>query len=253
LHSLLLCAESNERPALYGIKRSEASIATGIEPLSTSTDIQAAYSLTNHIGIMTDLMFSNGGMFYEKNVAKLNHFNAAAGYYKPFNNIWVFEVYGGAGTSSQRHQYYTLDKYEGDSRLSFRRFFLQPSVGLTFKALDIALSTAISDIKFNKVEFSLSREDLDYQQLNNIRQSPHFTLLEPAITVRTGWKFVKFQLQYIYSYDLTDHNYQLFEESKFSLGLYFSLGKNILKNLFFRSEADSDSYIRLLACDRGKV
>jgi len=201
-------------------------ISTGFEDNSSSTDIQAAYAVTKNLGIMTDFMFSNGGYFYERNVAKLTYFDGAIGYFKPFGEFWVFETYAGLGTSSQRHEYYSGD-YQGKSLLKFSKTFFQPSLGITLNAFDIALTTGFSRMNFTRVENSATPGSAYYNDLEMINQDRISTLFEPAFTVRAGWKAVKAQLQYVYTFNLTNPDLP-FEYSKVSLGIYVSLSKKYL-------------------------
>ena len=202
------------------------SVASGMEDNSSSVDIQAAYSVTGNFAVMSDFMFSNGGYFYERNQAKMSYFDGAIGYYKPFGEFWVFEAFGGLGTSSQRHEYYASD-YQGKSRLTFTKSFLQPSIGMTFNTFDIAITPCISRLSFNNIENSATPASAYYNDLILLNQNRVSTLFEPAFTVRAGWKVIKVQLQYIYSFNLTNAELP-FEFSKVSLGVYISLSKKYL-------------------------
>jgi hypothetical protein len=207
---------------------------------SVCTEIQAAYSITANIGIMTNYMSARGGNISDnENWAKGNYLEGAIGYFKPLDQNGVFEIYGGIGECNQHHHYMT-PFYEngtfskspgGTSDLSFTKFFVQPSYGLTFKGVDIAVSTRICVLSFNSVVNQISINTGEYNTLNNISDESHF-FLEPAITFRGGWKYVKIQFQaatasYFNKPDLHFENYH------FGIGLYIAIakryGKGILK------------------------
>jgi hypothetical protein len=181
--------------------RFSGSLAGGEE--SSSKELQAAYSVTDHIGVMANFMSSKGGTISDNNNwARGNYLDAAIGYFKPVSKCGVFEIYGGIGGSNQHHHYLTSSYMNGTissssggfSDLSFTKIFVQPSFGFTLNAIDIAASTRICLLSFNSVVNQVSSDMNEINTLNNISDEIHF-FLEPAITIRGGWKYVKLQLQ----------------------------------------------------------
>jgi hypothetical protein len=217
-HNVPLFTEKNE---FHG------SISIGGGAFTSGTDVQAALALTDHLAIMTNYISSKYPSDpYDKNLAKGRYFEGAAGYFKPFNKFWVFEVYGGFGSSSQHHEYYAWpnNTYRGQSDLTFVKSFLQPSLGLTFNAFDIALSSSFSRLNFNKINYSVDQNSIYYDELEMIAKNRKSFLFEPAITLRGGWKFVKMQFQYLLPVNLTNDDLN-FEPIKFGFGIYISLSK----------------------------
>ncbi|MCX6253680.1 MAG: hypothetical protein NTV31_04295, partial [Bacteroidia bacterium] len=108
---------------------------------SICAEVQAAYSITDKIGVMTDFMSARGGNVSGKNYGKGNYLDGAIGYYKPTGKTGVFEIYGGLGGSNQYHEYTSAyyNQYNGTSDLSFIKLYIQPSFGFTFNVFDIAL------------------------------------------------------------------------------------------------------------------
>ena len=141
---------------------------------TTCAEVQAAYSVTGKIGIMADFMTAKGGKVSDNNWGKGNYFDGAIGYYKPLGKSGVFEIYGGLGGSTQHHEYTILNfnggtiynSYGGKSDLSFLKAFVQPSIGLTYKSFDIAVSTRISRISFTNIDNSISGNPDLYNRLN---------------------------------------------------------------------------------------
>jgi hypothetical protein len=204
------------------------STSLGVGYRSTGADVQAALSLTNHLAVMANYMsskyYSNNNE--DDNLIKYNYFEGAAGYFKQFNTFWVFEVYAGFGSGKQHHEYYAWPDYtyRGHADLTFVKSFLQPSIGVTFSAFDIALSSSFSRLSFNKISNSIDQNSSYYDELDMIARNSKFFLFEPAITIRGGWKSVKMQLQYILSVNpMRDE--VIFEPQKISLGIYFLLSK----------------------------
>jgi hypothetical protein len=206
------------------------SISTGSGNGYASADIQAAFAITDHFALISDYMISNGGNKFENN-AKLRYFEGAVGYFKPFDRFMVFEVFGGFGKCSQEHAYYStqfnpfpVSIFDGKSSLSYISTFLQPSLGATFKAFDVAFTAPFSSLGFEIEKNSLNSTSTYSDQLKLIDENRHVFLFDPAITIRGGWKYVKLQLQYVRSYNLTTQDLN-FGKSKFSIGLYISISK----------------------------
>jgi hypothetical protein len=216
--------------------RLSGSLAGGEE--SSCKELQAAYSVTDHIGIMANFMSAKGGNISDnEDWGKGNYLDAAIGYFKPIKEFSVFEIYGGIGGSNQRHQYSsgystTSSTSGGFSDLSFTKIFVQPSIGFTFNAFDIAASTRICVLSFKSVVNQINGNVDESNTLNNISGESHF-FLEPAITIRGGWKYVKLQLQAStasYFNDPTLH----FEAYHLCIGLQIAIAKRYKRMLPYK-------------------
>lgn len=144
---------------------------------SSCAEVQAAYSVSDKIGIMTDFMSAKGGTVSDNNWGKGYYFDGAIGYYKPLGRSGVFEIYGGAGGGNQHHQY-VVSNYSngtvtnssgGTSDLAFMKIFVQPSLGLTYKIFDIAVSTRISRLSFINIDNRIYGNPDLYNNLCTIR------------------------------------------------------------------------------------
>lgn len=210
------------------------SLSAGGGAVSSGTDIQAAMSVTNHLAVMADFMTSKYYSAHkeDKNTIRGNYFDVAAGYFKPFNDHLVFELYGGFGSSSQHHEYYAWPDniYRGKSDLKYVKTFLQPSIGATFNVFDVAFSSGLSSVNFNKIDYSVDETSMYHEELSQLENNRKHFLIEPAITVRAGWKSFKMQFQYIISTNLTHNDLALFEPYKISFGISVSLSKKYIKN-----------------------
>jgi hypothetical protein len=212
IHNVPLFREKNEY-------RLSGAMAAGEE--STSIELQGAYSITDKIGIMTNIMSAKGshGLDY----AKGGYVDGAIGYYKPIKKTGVFEVYGGLGGSEQHHHYPNY----GSSDLSFVKVFVQPSFGLTGDIWDIALSTRISSVTFTNLGYDISANPDLISNLNSFSNKSHL-FLEPALTIRAGWKNVKLQLQLAGVANLNNRNLFFWEATHYSLGLRFAIADRYL-------------------------
>ena len=229
--------------------RLSGSIGGGEE--TSTKEIQAASSVTKNIALMSNILFAeaNNGST-ENNSSKGRYFDGAVGYYKDFKKYGVFELYAGAGTYKQHHNYFedgivgydyfpvigfpfgyidTVPKYgpiaAGSADLSYLNYFIQPNYGFSFDCLDVSISTRISDLYFNKINNQITNASLAYYtEVEGMRKHRHSIVFEPAITIRCGWKNTKMQLQYAYTGILSNSTYR-YETYNLSFGVNFSIAK----------------------------
>lgn len=211
---------------------------------TTCVDFQAAYSLTNHIGVMMNYMWAKES--HQTDESTVNNYGrgsvieGAAGYYEPFGLNGIVEIYGGFGVSNQHHQY-TNTVYDeisqaditqvfGTSDLSFVKLFIQPSVGFKLnssnvtilKPFDIAFSTRFYSINYGKITYT-NAEIASIENFAALSDGNHY-FIEPALTIRGGWETVKLQFQLGYAASLNNSGSDFYEKCHISLGLFFALG-----------------------------
>ena len=206
----------------------QCTIAAGGGQEASTAEVQAAYSITNNLALMTNFMSARGGEQSGNNWGKGNYLEGAIGYYRPFDEFVVAEVYAGLGASNQHHEYGTNDYNNGTADLSFIKYFVQPSIGLTFRAFDIAVSTRFSRLSFYNIDNKITMDNPDLYYVDTIAKNNTSYLFEPALTLRGGWKYIKLQLQLSSSMNLSHPNLQ-FEKSNVSLGLHFTIANRYRK------------------------
>lgn len=164
--------------------------AYGITDADNAVELQLAYAPTANIGIQANALL-HGYSFY---LPKFNNFDVffgeiGAGYYRPFGNNkhWVFETYGLLGLG----QAFPAFSYYKEGYKQYGKFSLQPAIGFTAKGFDAALSARASYL-LNDVAWKRIDENSD--EYGKYYKSNSF-LIEPAITLRGGWKYVKLQTQ----------------------------------------------------------
>ena len=177
-------------------------------------DYQAAYAVTDNIGVMLN------GQYHTRNTntydytygensldnSKSSLIEGGVGYIGKLSENSVFEVYGGYGGGKNS----TFDKYTDYTTGAFlrkesfsaktNRFFIQPSIGFTNEYFDVAFSSRLLILNYSNID-TLNYTPLmlvDQKLLNIDKES--FVFIEPAITIRGGYKWVKFQAQMMYSY-----------------------------------------------------
>lgn len=205
------------------------------------SDFQAAYAVTDHVGVMLNGYYNNGSSSftydsydpygystYKEQNSK--HIEGGAGMFNKLNDKVLVEAYSGFGFGNT-----TLKKFEQDSmnaipsmrnRFSadYMRFFIQPAIGYSLDNFDFAFSTRILLQKYYNINtFGYTPIELYDDKLYQIDQ-PYFFFLEPALTMRFGYKYVKFQAQAIlsYKYNVDRLNYM---PLIFNVGIHVDLAK----------------------------
>jgi hypothetical protein len=193
---------------------------------SSCFEAQAAYSVTDKIGLMANYMHAQGGDVPGKDYGKGNYYEGGAGYYKPIGLDKVFEIYGGIGGGSQHHEYSSsyYGDYEGNAELSLVNLYIQPSFGFTYNFLDVAGSARFCRVSFTNIDNHNASDDI------NSLSDKSCLYLEPAITLRAGWKYVKMQVQASYAANINSPRIYIGEEAHISIGLYFTLAERLKKN-----------------------
>ena len=194
----------------------------------STTEFQLAYAMTNNMAIMTNLMYAKGGELSSKNWGKGNYYEGAFGYYKPLFDFCVVECYLGYGNSNQHHHFSTSVDDARNTELSFTKFFVQPDIGISFRGLEFALSARMSRVLF----YNIKNYATDYykSEIDAIADNKLSYLFEPAITIRFGWKNLKFQFQSTSTKNLS-HSTLRFEESNVSLGVHVTIGRREKKRI----------------------
>ncbi len=204
-----------------------------------TTGAQAAYSITNHLAVSTNMMFSKMTGGNTPDWSKGEYYDGAAGYFKDFKKYGVFELYAGVGSSSQHHVYneeellgftpfflipITRLEYRGTADVSYLKYFAQANYGLSYNSYDVALSTKISDLYFNKVNNHIVDTLYAHSEIERMKGSRHSIVIEPAITIRGGWKYVKAQLQFAYTGMINNSSFR-FDSYNLSLGINIAIAK----------------------------
>lgn len=174
-------------------------------------DVQTAYSPIKHLGIMGNISF------YESNNYSYNFYEGGAGYYNTFEEFGCYEVYGGFGNGkSTLYKNIFADTITGQ----YNRIFLQPSIGIKNNVIEASFATRFSYVDMYHLKF-------DYA--NNTPGTALF--IEPAFSMKVGYKFAKFFMQFGYSF----HSENIL--NVYSNPLMFNIGLNLnFSKLYLSSE-----------------
>ncbi len=211
-----------------------ASISNGEAEHIKTLDFQGAYSITNHIALMGSYMEARGGNYSAGNGGKGTYSDLALGYYRTVGENGVLEAFAGYGISHQQHRYNSKSPHVHNvSSMSYMKYFIQPSIGITTKYIDLAFSPRFSQVSFYNFSTNLESSHDEYPYLDTLSRNRTSYLFEPAITIRGGWQYIKLQLQISDAKILSGRNLP-FEKSIASIGFSFSLA-NRYRNTKVRS------------------
>jgi hypothetical protein len=108
------------------------------------------------------------------------------------------------------------------------RFFIQPGIGMHSDVVDLAFNLRISSVSFN--HFSANGRSPYYLETHGLADSlggpgisgPSYVFMEPAFTLRTGYRFVKIQMQVVFAQSANLVPFQ-YNGATYTCSLYLSL------------------------------
>lgn len=189
-------------------------------------DMQAAYSPIKHLGIIgnystyayrpDNVDFAAGHVDADAHLAE-----AGVGTYIVGGKgraKMVADIYAGGGAGS----------IMSDVDMKVRRVFIQPGIAMRHPAVDVGFNLRISNVKYTDLDdngrgqsYLLGQNLFDPQRNKRIDDGSYF-FLEPAFTVRAGYKFIKAQLQWVLATELSNVRWN-YNAGRFTVGLHFSL------------------------------
>jgi hypothetical protein len=191
-------------------------------------NLQAATAISNHVGLMLNgfyKTYKNNNYQHEGGLAEIG-----LGYYKPMNQKHlVLEAFGGLGlgTVSKRENITNNSQtYTASLKANATRIFLQPEIGYSNKIVDIIFTPRFSFLKYNSFSSSnytqqqLKEDYLDNGQLT----SSVYIFAEPALTVRLGYKWIKLQVQYGLTTNISGGNIK-YADNFSSIGLVVDIAR----------------------------
>ena len=146
-----------------------------------------AYSITDHIACQFGYNSKSGNV----NLDYAEVVELGLAYYLRHENYLAFETFGG----------YSYGMIKGDNYFyktiaNFNRIYLQPSIGISSDYIDIAFTPRFSKVDYHIKENIVYHPSPDDEIIKNMDKNSYY-FFEPGITVRLGFKYVKFQFQHI--------------------------------------------------------
>lgn len=189
-------------------------------------EASTAFAVDNNVGLTLD-----GGVFFpaddeQGDGGKGQFIQVGAGYFKPITDHVVFETYGLFGYGKvENHFPSTLDSFSqttGVLNTNLARYGIQPSIGYTSRFFDIAFSTRLCGLSYFNTGGSLIFNNTD--QVRYIEEQKAQFLIEPALTIRGGFDYLKLQLQLGSSINLTNKDFSQ-DNGHLTVGLLYSLNR----------------------------
>lgn len=186
-------------------------------------EFQGAYGVSKNIAIQ-----ANAGLFIPSDLDDGNggsgqFFELGAGYFEKINEIWVFETYGILGFGSfENHLPSTTPENpqtKGDISANIFRIGVQPNFGYKSKHFSAAVSSRFVNLSYSNVTGDLIFDGEN--QIGYLKDNSSHFLIEPALTLRGGFEKVKLQVQFGYSWNLTNSDFRQ-DNSLMTIGLNFN-------------------------------
>lgn len=165
----------------------EANEFAGSVALSSGVDVQAAYSVSDHVAVMANAntvqQTLNPGD--NKPSFKRNHFFAEGGLgYFSRTKKSRFELFGGygmgSGTSYESYFFFHTQSQSVVTKGTYSRIFIQPSIGTNNKKFNLMFTARVSFVNFTK----FSTEDPAATPMEYKPTDGYQVVIEPAITAR---------------------------------------------------------------------
>jgi hypothetical protein len=185
---------------------------------------QAAYAVTDHIGVMANYMHLKSKAESEtsddrEGTGKL--FETGLGYFIRCGESNVSEFYSGYGLGNVSITKTSPQNVIKTLKVNGSKFFIQPGWVYSKRFFEVGLNARMSFVKFSNLQTTYTKDDLQIDDFEDIT-TPTWIFLEPAVTIRAGLEKIKFQLQIGHSFKLNDKNLG-YEAGLFSAGIVAKL------------------------------
>ena len=212
-------------PLFSNKKEIQAAASVGASGL----DAHVAYAATNHIGVMVNGNWYNAKSDDGKSYNKHHLIEVGGGYFCNIKQRGRFDIYGGYGMGQAKSKSYASEPYwsfDYAADTNFKRFFIQPSVGLVSSIVDFSFSNRFCLVN-NVGTSTMDGQKYDVSHTN--------LFVEPVITAKVGYKYIKIVWQLGGSILAKKRNtfvpYQ-HTQLLLSIGLQMNLGQHYTNDFF---------------------
>jgi hypothetical protein len=181
-------------------------------------NVQFAASLGRRFGVMANGMWRKDGETSEPVNGKGRFFEVGVGSFSNTSGPLRYEAYIGAGYGHSM----TVDNTK-TWETNGARFFFQPSLGIHHSIFELAFTPRLVAGKFQKANTTYTTQELIANKLHNIHE-PTWFFIEPAITARLGFQWVKLQVQLGKSFKINEDPLA-YDDNFSSIGLIFDFGR----------------------------
>lgn len=174
-------------------------------------NLQFAWAFSENMGVMANF-FSRSISFdssnYEEAKTSNTLFEAGTGYYKHTEDGVTFSGFGGIGFGNSDYIFKRPSTQGLDERYKtdLFRFFLQGSIGIIAGEdnINLAFTTRYANVSFSNIDTTnMTRQELGNRDIRDLEKQ-NFNFIEPGLTFRAGFKYIKAHTQLVYSSKLED-------------------------------------------------
>ena len=170
-------------------------------------DLQGAFAITDNIGIMVNGSFADRTSDSTNSYHKHVFLEAGPGYFTKVGNSGIVEIYGGFGIGNV-DSYYESSVFTNYANATISRIYLQPGVGFISDFFDGSFTSRFALVNINQDQISETG-----------------LFVEPALTGKLGYKWVKFTGQLGFSVPLNPDDIHFeYQPIMISIGLQINLG-----------------------------
>lgn len=173
-------------------------------------ELQGSFAATEHLGILV-----NTALYFPRNAENGSGGSGylgelGAGYFSELGENFSFETYGLIAVGSMENHFpHTVSQFPattGDINSKLLRVGIQPSFSYRSDFFEACLSTRLQSLNYTGITGTLIFDGQDqYAYLNS---NSSLLQLEPALTLRAGIENVKFQAQYVQSFNFTNSEFR---------------------------------------------
>lgn len=169
---------------------------------TSGIDAQTGYAPTDHIGVILNGSYANRSD--SNNYHRHNFIECGGGYYTKMGSNGRLELLGGYGMGNVDAHFKGVI-YDYYTKTTLKRIFIQPSIGNVSDFFEIAFAPRLVFVHVKS-------------PLDTLNKYPTDPFLEPTITLKVGWKYIKFVTQFGLSLPLVSYTYYINEPILFSIG-----------------------------------
>lgn len=155
-------------------------------------NVQAAGAITPRWALLTSV-YSMSDKSSDGWSGHGTYFEGGGGYFGSIgvSNTFIYETFAGVGFAGIRNDYQnsSLD-------VNFIKPFIQPSIGVSQKWLDVAITPRFGVVSYTNHEIQTTDDNYRTAAENYFNDQKTTFVFEPGMTIRIGAKNLKLQIQY---------------------------------------------------------
>ncbi len=189
----------------------QATVATG----TSNFDAQLGYAITDNIAVIANGSYADQTDDTTDDFHKHLILEGGLGYYRKISSAARIEAFGGYGIGKIEtfEENNLIDPY---TNVGFNRIFIQPGIGAATDFFDGSFAARLAIVQMKPGKNSTIPESWNM-------------FIEPVITAKFGYKWVKAVIQFGYSFPTNDNLGYEHQRLILNFGLNFNIGRDFLE------------------------